>query len=164
MMKKTVTLGFFMAIAMICSYIEVLIPLPIPIPGIKLGLANFVVVLLLYSYGGKEAALVNFTRIMLSGFIFSNMSMILYSLAGGIVSLLFMLCCKRMNCFSTKGVSIVGAVSHNLGQLLLAFIIVRTNGLIFYTPFLIIAGVLTGYVIGMLAQILNPIIASMKKI
>lgn len=157
-MKKTVILGFFMAIAMICSYIEVLIPLPIPIPGIKLGLANLVVLLLLYNYSVKEAVLVNFTRIILSGFLFSNMSMILYSLTGGILSMLFMLFCKKMNCFSAKGVSVAGGVSHNIGQLMLAFIIVKTREIFLYTPFLIIAGVLTGYVIGILVQLLNPVV------
>lgn len=162
-MKKTVLLGFFTAVAMICSYIEVIIPMPIPVPGIKLGLANLVVVLLLYSYGVRDAVLVNFVRIILSGFLFSNMSMVLYSLTGGAVSMAIMICCKRLNCFSVKGVSVAGGVAHNIGQLFVAIIVVKTKELFFYAPLLIVAGVLTGYIIGTLVYILNPIVNNMIK-
>ena len=83
-MKKTAVLGMYLAFAMILSYIEVLIPLPIPIPGIKLGLANLAIILILYLYGFKEALLINVVRIILIGLLFTNVSMILYSLAGGL--------------------------------------------------------------------------------
>ena len=86
-MKKTAVLGMYLAFAMILSYIEVLIPLPIPIPGIKLGLANLAIILILYLYGFKEALLINVVRIILIGLLFTNVSMILYSLAGGLLSL-----------------------------------------------------------------------------
>ena len=89
-MKKTAILGMYLAFSMILSYIEILIPLPIPIPGVKLGLTNLAIILLLYLYGFKEAFIINLMRIILTGFLFTNLSMILYSLAGGILSLLCM--------------------------------------------------------------------------
>ena len=106
-MKKTAVLGMYLAFAMILSYIEVLIPLPIPIPGIKLGLANLAVILILYLYGFKEALLINVVRIILMGLLFTNVSMILYSLAGGLLSLACMGLAKRAHGFSIQCVSMI---------------------------------------------------------
>ena len=151
-MKKTAVLGMYLAFAMILSYIEVLIPLPIPIPGIKLGLANLAIILILYLYGFKEALLINVVRIILIGLLFTNVSMILYSLAGGLLSLACMGLAKRAHGFSIQCVSMIGGITHNLGQILVAFAVVRTYGVFYYVPFLLLAG----WVIGMLEKTIEP--------
>jgi len=149
-MKKTAVLGMYLAFAMILSYIEVLIPLPI------LGLANLAIILILYLYGFKEALLINVVRIILIGLLFTNVSMILYSLAGGLLSLACMGLAKRAHGFSIQCVSMIGGITHNLGQILVAFAVVRTYGVFYYVPFLLLAGSVTGWVIGMLEKTIEP--------
>lgn len=161
-MKKTAELGFFLALALILSYVESLIPVSFGIPGIKLGLANGIVVLLLYDspcYGIKEAALVNGLRIVLSGFLFSNLYAILYALSGAVFSLIAMLIGKRLNCFSVVGVSVLGGVFHNIGQILVAMFVVETFAVSYYLPFLIIAGTLTGALLGLVIMEIMPYLA-----
>lgn len=155
-MKKTAILGMYLAFSMILSYIETLIPLPIPIPGVKLGLTNLAIILLLYLYGFKEAFIINLMRIILTGFLFTNLSMILYSLAGGILSLLCMTYAKRSQHFSLQCVSLIGGITHNIGQMCVAYLTVRTYGILYYVPFLLLAGSVTGWVIGMLETIIEP--------
>ena len=106
MKNKTAYFGVFTSLALILSYVETLIPISFGIPGIKLGLANLVIVIVLYTYGGKEAFLLSVTRILLSGFLFGNLSMILYSMAGGVFSLANMVLLRRTGGFSIQGVSI----------------------------------------------------------
>lgn len=156
MTKKTVELGFFLAIALILSYVESLIPFSFGIPGIKLGLPNLVVVLLLYRRGSKEAVAVNFMRIILSGFLFSNLYAILYALAGAVLSFCAMLLAKRARCFSVVGVSVAGGVFHNIGQIIVAMLVVETVYVGYYLPFLIIAGTVTGAVLGIAVLELMP--------
>ena len=155
-MKKTAILGMYLAFSMILSYIETLIPLPIPIPGVKLGLTNLAIILLLYLHGFKEAFIINLMRIILTGFLFTNLSMILYSLAGGILSLLCMVYAKRSEHFSLQCVSLIGGITHNIGQMCVAYITVRTYGILYYVPFLLLAGSVTGWVIGMLETMIEP--------
>lgn len=155
-MKKTAILGMYLAFSMILSYIETLIPLPIPIPGVKLGLTNLAIILLLYLHGFKEAFIINLMRIILTGFLFTNLSMILYSLAGGILSLLCMVYAKRSQHFSLQCVSLIGGITHNIGQMCVAYITVRTYGILYYVPFLLLAGSVTGWVIGMLETMIEP--------
>ncbi len=144
-------LGMFTAAAMICSYIESLIPINFGIPGIKLGLANLVVLLVLYTMGAKEAAAVSFLRIILTGFLFGNMFAILYSLAGGLLSFLVMWLLKRMELHMVF-VSVTGGISHNIGQLFVAALVVENYNILFYIPVLFIAGLFTGLLIGILSQ------------
>lgn len=165
-MKKTVELGFFLALALILAYVESLIPFSFGIPGIKLGLPNLIVLLILYRNdavhdnmkhaGIKEALLVNVLRIILSGFLFSNLYAILYALAGALVSFAAMLTGRRMNCFSIVGVSVLGGVFHNIGQIIVAMLVVETFYVGYYIPFLIIAGTVTGAVLGFAAMELRP--------
>lgn len=158
-MKKTVELGFFLAVALILSYVESLIPISIGIPGIKLGLPNAVVVLLLYDQdnaGVKEAALVNGLRIVLSGFLFSNLYAIIYALSGAVFSMTAMLIGKKPNCFSVVGVSVLGGVFHNIGQIIVAMFVVETFAVSYYVPVLIIAGTLTGALLGLIVMELIP--------
>lgn len=157
-MKKNVTLGFLLALSMILSYIESVLPLSIGIPGIKLGLPNLIVVILLYLYGEKEALAVNILRIVLTGFMFGNLFAILYALAGALFSFTVMLIMKKINIFSIAGVSIGGGVFHNIGQLIIAMFVVETYAPIFYLPVLLAAGVATGFIIGLISMRLMPYI------
>ena len=124
--NKVAYLGVFLALALICSYVESLIPFYFGIPGVKLGLTNLVVVLMLYCVGTKEALLISVLRIVLSGFLFGNMFSILVSVCGGIF--------------------------HNVGQLIVAAIVVENYNIFYYFPILLLAGFLTGFLIGIAAQ------------
>lgn len=153
MRKSRVALfGVFVALALIFSYVESLIPFHIGIPGVKLGLANLIIVIALYKMSLKEAYLLSVTRIVLAGFIFGNLFSILYSLAGGLLSLSAMALLKKVDGFSIMGVSIAGGVMHNIGQLIVAMLVVETFSVIYYVPVLLIAGLITGLVIGIAAN------------
>ena len=158
MKNKTAYFGVFTSLALILSYVETLIPISFGIPGIKLGLANLVIVIVLYTYGGKEAFLLSVTRILLSGFLFGNLSMILYSMAGGIFSLAIMVLLRR-----TGGFSIPGGVFHNIGQLLLAMMIVETYQVWYYFPVLLVSGLVTGLLIGIVSSEVLKRTAFLKK-
>ena len=163
MKNKTAYFGVFTSLALILSYVETLIPISFGIPGIKLGLANLVIVIVLYTYGGKEAFLLSVTRILLSGFLFGNLSMILYSMAGGVFSLANMVLLRRTGGFSIQGVSIAGGVFHNIGQLLLAMMIVETYQVGYYFPVLLISGLVTGLLIGIVSRGVLKRTAFLKK-
>ena len=152
MKKKVAILGVFLALALICSYVESLIPFYFGVPGMKLGLTNVVVLLLLYFFGAKEALLVSMMRILLSGFMFSNAFSILYSLAGGILSWAVMLLLKKTGRFHMVSISICGGITHNLGQILVAMVVVKNYYIFGYFPFLCIGGGITGLLIGLVAQ------------
>lgn len=151
-MKRTAYLGLFLALALICSYIESLIPFYFGIPGVKLGITNIVVVITLYCIGAKSALTVSVLRILLAGFLFGNLFSILYSLAGGMLSFACMLLLKRTKKFKIISVSAVGGVAHNLGQITVAALTVENLNLFYYYPVLLIAGVITGTLIGIAAQ------------
>ncbi len=140
----------FVALAFVFSYIEVLIPFTVGIPGVKLGLANIVVLTALYAMGVKEAFVISCIRIVLVGFTFGNMFSIIYSLAGGLLSWLIMCICKKVKAFSIVGVSIAGGISHNIGQIAVAAVVLKTKSIGFYLPALLISGTITGLVIGLL--------------
>ncbi|MCI9659019.1 MAG: Gx transporter family protein [Lachnospiraceae bacterium] len=144
-------LGLLTALALTAGYIELLIPVPIGIPGIKLGLANLMIVWALYALGPADALAVNGIRILLSGFLFVNLSMILYSLAGASLSFVCMYGAKKSGRFSMTGVSIIGGVTHNAGQLLTAVLVLETKSLLYYGPVLLAAGLITGMLIGIVA-------------
>ena len=152
MKKKVAILGVFLALALICSFGESLIPFYFGVPGMKLGLTNVVVLLLLYFFGAKEALLVSMMRILLSGFMFSNAFSILYSLAGGILSWAVMLLLKKTGRFHMVSISICGGITHNLGQILVAMVVVKNYYIFGYFPFLFIGGGITGLLIGLVAQ------------
>lgn len=162
MKKKVAYIGVFLAFALILSYIESLIPFYFGIPGVKLGLANLAVVLVLYLYDWKEALVLNIMRVLLAGFMFGNLFMIMYSMAGALTSFLIMVCLGKSHRFSTIGVSMAGGVFHNVGQILVAVFVTKTAGVAFYLPILLIAGLLTGFLIGLLAETLIKHIRSIK--
>lgn len=144
--------GVFTALALMFSYIETMIPIQFGVPGIKLGFANIMIVIMLYKSSAKEALLLSIVRIMLSGFLFGNLSSILYSIAGGVLSLGIMTLLKKQGSFSVIGVSVAGGVSHNVGQLIVAMLVVETYQVGYYFPVLLVAGVLTGLGIGVVSQ------------
>lgn len=148
--KKTAFCGLVLALALIAGYAESLIPVAVAIPGIKLGAANSVILILLYMAGIKEAFIVNISRVVLSGFLFGSMSSILYSLSGAVFSLLIMTLLKKMDRFSISGVSMAGGVFHNIGQLIMAAWVLETTAVWYYLPVLILSGCVTGLLIGVL--------------
>lgn len=152
MRHKVAYFGVFVALAMIFSYVESLIPFQIGIPGVKLGLANLIVVIALYKMGIKEAFFVSAVRIVLSGFLFANLFSIIYSLAGGILSLSVMAFLKSRRSFSVFGVSMAGGVAHNIGQIVVAMLVVETFSVAYYIPVLLVAGLATGAVIGIVSN------------
>lgn len=151
MKNRTAYLGVLTGLALILGYLESLIPIIAGIPGIKLGLANLVVILAIYELGYKEAFLLSVTRIFLSGFLFGNLAMILYSLAGGMLSLGIMEAAKKNGRFSVCGISIFGGVFHNIGQLAMAAVLVENTAVFHYFPVLCISGVVMGFLVGFLA-------------
>lgn len=153
--KKTeeiARLGLLTSLALIASYVELLIPVPIGIPGVKLGLANLVIVWALYGLRPTEAFAVNGMRILLSGFMFGNLSMILYSLAGALLSFLCMYLVKKSGAFSVIGVSLTGGVAHNVGQLLVAMLVLESLNLVYYGSVLLLSGLITGLLIGIVTR------------
>lgn len=147
--KKIAQIGMMVAAAFVLSYVESLIPISLGIPGIKLGLPNIVIVLCLYECSVSQTVGISLARIVLTGFTFGNLSMMMYSLAGGILSLGVMILLKRTGKFSVYGVSVAGGVFHNLGQIFVAMFVLQTGMLIYYLPFLLAAGIIAGAVIGM---------------
>lgn len=150
--KRLALYGMLIALAMILSYIESLLPV-FPIPGIKLGLANLVVIICLYTLGTRAAIFVSALRVLLVAFTFGNLAAMLFSLAGASLSLICMLLALRMDRFSTVGVSMVGGVTHNIGQILVAVSLLENTLLFSYLPYLTVAGVVTGLLIGVVAAL-----------
>ncbi|MBQ2998353.1 MAG: Gx transporter family protein [Oscillospiraceae bacterium] len=144
-------LGLTIALAMIMSYIEALVPLSFAVPGIKMGLANIVIIFVLYKIGTKEAILVSLIRVILVSLLFSNVMAMWYSLAGAVLSLAVMWALKKTDKFSVTGVSVAGGIMHNVGQIITAMILLETQQIIVYLPVLLITGTATGVVIGIVA-------------
>lgn len=143
--------GMFATLALIFSYVEALLPIPVPVPGVKLGVANLVIIIALYRMGFRRALSINCVRIALAGLLFSGVFGMLYSFAGGLLSLSVMQLLKRTGLFSMVGVSMAGGVAHNLGQLIAACIVVATPSLMSYFSVLLFTGLIGGILIGILA-------------
>ena len=156
MTKRLTISALLVALAMIFSYIEVLIPFNFGIPGIKLGLANLVVVVALYLLGTKQAFMISMVRIILVAFTFGSLAALLYSIAGGVLSFVVMALGRKVKGLSVMGVSVAGGVSHNIGQIIVAVLVVENMNLLFYVPVLMIAGIITGLLIGLVAGMVLP--------
>ena len=156
--KKTgtwvATYGMLIGLAFIFSYVEAIIPIPIPVPGVKLGLANLVTIVALYIMGIREACTLSLIRILLTGLTFGNPAGMIYSFAGGALSLLVMTGARKLKLFSVTGVSVLGGVFHNLGQILAAAAVVENARLLYYLPVLVLSGTIAGALIGLLAAVL----------
>lgn len=152
MKQKVAYWGIFTALAMILGYIESLFPFFYGIPGVKLGLANSMSLVILYLLGSPAAFLISVVRIVLTGFLFGNLFSIVYSLAGGMLSITVMVLMKRSKLFSVPGVSMTGGLAHNIGQLLVAMYLVENLKLLYYLPVLLLSGLITGLAIGILSR------------
>ena len=140
------------ALALIFSYVEAMIPSPVAIPGVKLGVANLVILIALYQLDFKYAFAINLVRIVISGLLFSGVFGILYSLAGGMLSLIVMWLLKKTNLFSIVGVSMAGGVTHNIGQILVASAVVSDLRMFAYLPVLMFSGIISGILIGFICH------------
>ena len=152
--ERIAKLGLLLALGMILSYVESLFPIAPSVPGIKIGLANILAVLLLYSYGGRACILYQGARIFLTALLFGSFYSGIYSLAGAAISLMVMILLKRTKLMDMEGVSMAGGVFHNIGQLLIAFMFVQNTAIFGYLPILLIAGAVSGYLMGMAGEIL----------
>jgi len=156
--KKSYTVAFcgiFTALAMIFSYIESFIPLPVGIPGVKLGLANAAVIVVLYMAGKRAAFITDMLRILLTGLLFGSMASFAFSLSGGLLSVVVMILVKKTDKFSIFGISVAGGLSHNIGQLAAAAAITGTVQLAYYLPVLLAAGAVTGIINGIIADVIK---------
>lgn len=142
------------SLAFAFSYLESLVPFNFGIPGIKLGLANLVVIVALYTMKIKDAFFISLLRIVLSGLIFNGTFAMIYSLVGGLLSFAVMCTFKKFDKFTPIGVSAFGGTIHNLGQIIVAGIVMNTYRIIYYFPILMLSGLITGIINGIIADII----------
>lgn len=150
--KKICVLGVLITLSMIFSYVESVIVIVPNIPGLKLGFANVCVLFCLYKYSAKEAFWVLVLRIILVGFIFTSLSSIIYSLCGGITAFVVMMLLKGTKKFSLIAVSTAGGVAHNIGQIIVAVLVLQTKAIIYYFPTLILFGAISGFLMGVITK------------
>ena len=152
--KRVAISALFASLALIFSYIEAILPAAPGIPGIKLGIANLVVIIAMCRLDLRYALVINLIRILLAGFMFNGLYGAVYSLCGCLVSYVVMCILYKSGLFSVIGVSMGGGVAHNLGQLCIAAILVSSPQIFYYLPVLIISGTVSGILIGWLGQVL----------
>lgn len=152
--RKVARYALLIALAMVLSWLESLVPITVAVPGMKLGLTNLVVLFALYRMRVTDAAVISLIRVLLVSFTFGNAYAFAYSFAGAVLSLLIMLALKRTGKFSTIGVSIAGGVGHNLGQVIVAALVLETEKIFFYLPVLMVSGIAAGICIGILGGII----------
>ena len=152
--KNVALYGLLIALALVLSYLESLVPLSFAVPGIKMGLPNIVVVFALYRLRWRDAAVISLIRVLLVSVLFGNVFSLAYSAAGAVLSLLVMLLLKSTGKFSETGVSVAGAVAHNAGQILVAVFVLETGRLVYYLPVLCISGTVAGICIGLVSALL----------
>ena len=151
--RKLTTMALLTAVALTIFVLEAQIPLPIPIPGIKLGLPNIAIIFVLYRFGLRDAAAVSLVRMIIVALLFGNPMTFAYSLAGAVLSLAIMAILKRLDVLSTVGVSVAGGVFHNVGQILMAMLLLGTAELGYYLIVLAVTGTVAGIVIGLAAGV-----------
>ncbi len=153
MVKRLCLYGLLIALAFVLSYVETLIPVAAVsffVPGMKIGLANIVVMVALYTLGARDAFILSLIRIFLVGLTFGNTVSMVYSLSGGLLSYIVMLLLKLTGKFSMVTVSISGGIFHNVGQILMAALVLENAGVMGYIPVLAVSGTVTGLLIGLL--------------
>ena len=143
------------SLALVLSYVEFLLP-PVTsaIPGVKLGLPNLVIIYFLFKKGIGDAAIISFVRIVLSALLFGNVVSMLFSISGAVLSIVSMELIRKIGKFSSMGVSSIGGVMHNLGQILVAIWITDTSALMYYMIVLTVTGTVAGLLIGIAAGLL----------
>ncbi|MBR5798044.1 MAG: Gx transporter family protein [Clostridia bacterium] len=152
--RKLTCLALIVSFAMILSYIEAKIPVFVAIPGVKMGLANIAVIFVLYKMGAKEAAVVSALRIFLISILFGNVESLFFSLMGGLLSFAVMLLLKKLTPLGEVAVSVSGGVMHNVGQIIAAMMLLQTDAVMYYLPFLILSGTIAGVVVGVVSALL----------
>ncbi len=152
--KRLILLSLLTAMSLTLFLVEAQFPLPIGIAGIKLGLANLVTLFLLQKFSLRDAAAVLAVRILLGNLFTGQAVSLSYSIAGGLLSLLVMWgLCRMLHGKSLWFVSVMGGISHNIGQILAAMFYLGTGGVLYYLPFLLVSGILMGFLIGMVTQL-----------
>ena len=152
--RRMVTLSALIAVAMILSYVESLVPAFVAVPGVKMGLSNIATVFALYTLGWPYAICVSVVRVFLSALLFGNFVSLIYSLSGAALALIAMILLKKSNFFSSIGISVAGGVCHNAGQIIAACIVMENAAISLYIIPLIISGTLAGVLIGVVAGML----------
>ena len=152
--KTVARFGLLVALALILSYLESLLPFSFGVPGIKLGLPNLVVIFALYRLSPRSAATISILRVLLVAVLFGSVLSLAYSAAGAVLSFLVMWGLKRSGKFGCTGVSVAGAVAHNFGQIFMAALLLETGRLVWYLPVLCISGTVAGICIGLLSALL----------
>ena len=158
--RRLTTMAMLTAFSLIIFLVEAQIPLPFAVPGVKLGLANLAAVYALYRLGAREALLVSLARILLTAFLFGSLFSALYALAGALCALGVMALLRRAGPFSVYGVSMGGGAAHNAAQVAVAALVARTESLFSYLPALLVCGLATGFVVGLLADRLLRVTAT----
>ena len=160
--RKIAEGALFAALALIFSYIELLIPIPLPVPGLKIGFANIVIIVVLYRLGAAPALWINLIRIFTAGLLFTGLFGAMYSLGGGLLSLAIMAVAKKTGWFSIVGVSMAGGVFHNIGQLTVAALVLGDLKVFAYMPVLTFAGIGSGIIIGFISFLILSKLPAVK--
>lgn len=149
MKTKELTEGaLLLSLAFVLSYLEAQIPFGIAVPGVKLGLANIVTMFVLYRYSAGRAYGFMVFRVILTGIVFSGIHMMLFSFAGGSLCILAMWLAGKTKLFSVMGISMIGAVFHNVGQILVTCVLMENTNIFYYLPVLCLSGLISGFFIG----------------
>lgn len=152
--KKVAIYGLCIALALVLSYVEALVPLSVSVPGVKLGLANIAVIFALYKMSLRDACVISLLRAVLVAMLFGNAFSLVYSLAGAVLSLAVMALLRKTGVFSVTGVSVAGGVAHNVGQIIVAVFVLETGKLVYYLPVLCVSGVAAGVCIGLASALI----------
>ncbi len=156
--RQITSIGIMAAVGIVFGYIEFLLPLPIGIPGVKIGLSNIVTLISLFLLGIPESICILLIRVGLSGLLFGNTFALLYSAAGALVSFCAMIIIKCTKRFTCVGISVIGGIMHNMGQLFVAAIVVKQIKIVYYLPVLFVAGLITGTIIGIVSAQIIPLV------
>ena len=163
--KRIAFLGLCTSVALLLSYIEAIVP-PIyaAVPGIKIGMPNIAIIFVLYRFGFGSAAAVSFVRIVAVSLLFGNPMTFAYSVAGAVLSLCVMALLKKLDKFSTVGVSVAGGVLHNVGQILMAMLLLGTAEIGYYLIVLAVTGTVSGVLIGLCGAVAIKRVPNFKQI
>lgn len=161
--KKVSLLAVCTSLAMVLSYFELLLPPLMPaVPGVKLGLANIVVIFVLFRFGVRSAVGISALRVTLCALLFGNALTLAYSISGAVLSLAVMALFKKTGLFSVVGISVLGGVFHNVGQVIAAILLMRSAEISYYLPVLAITGVISGIFIGLVGAVVLKSLENVK--
>jgi len=149
--RKIAFYGVFAALAVIIAFIERQLPPPVPLLGVKWGLANVVVIMILYAFNPRWAVSISVLRVVIVSLLFGSVSAAIMAMSGAMASFVVMYIFKKMGIFGIIGVSVVGGVAHGIAQIAVAMVVLSTPGLMFHTPVLVISGTITGVIVGVVA-------------